>query len=289
MSKPCGLAGEKLAKWMRALTLCILGIAAFSLSCQTFSQEPRVGKASGWAPVPGHIMTSWAAKVDPAKPLPEHPNPQMVRKDWVNLNGLWEYTTQTLDASAPDKYAGQILVPFPIESALSGVKKPLSKSERLWYKRTFAAPALAGGKRLLLHFQAVDWEAKVFVNGKSVGEHRGGYDAFTFDITAAVKAGGENELVVSVFDETGGYQPKGKQNFNSIAKPSGIMYTPCSGIWQTVWLEPVPAAHIREIAMTPDIDAHQLRLTVATADAVDFTATARLHGKAVGRVTAKSN
>jgi hypothetical protein len=215
-----------------------------------------------WQPVPGHIMTPWAKDVNPRNPLPEYPRPQLVRADWVNLNGLWDYAIQPLDWPQPEKFAGKILVPYPVESALSGVKKPVWRDERLWYRRTFKAPKVATGKRLLLHFGAVDWEAKVLLNGKAVGEHRGGYDAFTFDITDAVKPGAENELVVAVFDATGGGQANGKQNYNKFNKPGGIAYTPCSGIWQTVWLETVAAAHIESLKLIPDVDAGCLRVTV---------------------------
>ena len=218
--------------------------------------------AQAWQPVPGQIMTRWSADVNPRSPLPDYPRPQMVRKDWVNLNGLWDYVIQPMDESRPEKFAGKILVPFPVESALSGVKQPLTNEQRLWYRRTFTSPKLADGRRLLLHFGAVDWEAKVFINGRAVGEHRGGYDAFTFDVTDALKLGAENELVVAVFDATGAGQALGKQNFNKIAKPGGIAYTPCSGIWQTVWLETVAAASIQDLKLIPDVDAGCLRITV---------------------------
>jgi beta-galactosidase/beta-glucuronidase len=228
----------------------ILGLLSLSL------------RAEPWKPVPGHIMTRWAAQVNPLAPLPEYPRPQMVRPDWINLNGLWDYAIEPLASDPPDKYSGKILVPYPIESALSGLKLPLTATQRLWYHRSFKAPDLAGGKRLLLHFGAVDWETKVAVNGRSEGEHRGGYDPFTFDITDASRSGADNNLVVAVFDPTGSYQPKGKQNFNKIAKPGGIAYTPCSGIWQTVWLEAVPANYIESFNITPDVDAGVLRLWV---------------------------
>ena len=186
--------------------------------------------AADWRPVPGHIMTRWAADVNPRHPLPEYPRPQMERRGWINLNGLWDYAIQPTNAASPANYDGKILVPYPIESSLSGVKKPLTNAERLWYRRQFKSPKLDGGKRLLLHFGAVDWEAKVAINGRAVGEHRGGYDAFSFDITDAVQPG-ENEITVVVYDATGNRQAAGKQNFNKIAKPGGIAYAPSSGIW----------------------------------------------------------
>jgi hypothetical protein len=210
-------------------------------------------------------MTAWADKVAPAHPLPEYPRPQLERKEWVNLNGLWDYAVTEKDAAMPGHFEGQILVPYPIESALSGVRKPLQATDRLWYRRSFAAPDLAGGKRLLLHFGAVDWQADVSVNGKAVGRHQGGYDAFTFDITDAIKTG-DNELVVGVWDSTGKEgQAKGKQQFSAMEKPGGIMYTPCSGIWQTVWLEPVPAAHIASLKIEPDIDRGVVHISAEVA------------------------
>ena len=168
-------------------------------------------------------------------------------------------------APQPAKYDGRILVPFCVESALSGVKKPLTAKQWLWYRRSFASPDLGGGKRLLLHFGAVDWEAVVSLNGKEVGTHRGGYDPFTLDITDALRAGGRNELVVRVWDSTGANgEPHGKQDFNAIKNPGGIMYTPCSGIWQTVWLEPAPATSIESMKLVPDVDAGKLHVTVFT-------------------------
>jgi len=220
------------------------------------------GHAEDWKPVPGHLMTRWAKDVSPNKVLPEYPRPQMVRAQWQSLNGLWDYAITDLAAAPPAQFGGKILVPFCIESALSGVKRPLTAEQRLWYRRTFAAPDLAGGTRRLLHFGAVDWETKVLVNGKPVGEHRGGYDAFTCDITDAVKSGADNELVVSVFDATSGFQPRGKQKIDAIANPKGIRYTPCSGIWQTVWLETVPAAYIQSLKIAPDVDGGAVTITV---------------------------
>ncbi len=229
--------------------------------------------AAEWKPVPGHIMTRWAAKVDPTKPLPEYPRPQMTRTEWLNLNGLWEYSISAKTAETRPQTEGEILVPFPLESALSGVKKPLGPDQRLWYRRTFSAPANWKGQRLLLHFGAVDWHAVVFVNGKRAGEHKGGYTPFSFDITDLLTNAGPQELVVSVTDPTDSWtQARGKQT----EKPTGIWYTSVSGIWQTVWLEPVPAESIRQVHTVADIDASTARVTVELNGAVRGQTTVQL-------------
>jgi hypothetical protein len=197
---------------------------------------------------------------------------------WWRLNEDWRNNQPTIS------YSGKILVPFPIESALSGVRKELLPTQLLYYRRTFKAPELNHGKRLLLHFGAVDWETKVFINGKQVGTHRGGYDAFSFDITDFIRPGADNEIVVVVFDPTAG--TRGKQNLGSMFNPGGIMYTPCSGIWQTVWLEPVPACRIEDLEITPDVDARVLRLKVLVKGAQSGTkveAQAFSHGRPVAR------
>lgn len=193
-----------------------------------------------WQPVPGHIMTRWAKDVTPEAAWPEYPRPQMVRPDWLNLNGLWQVAITPRDALVPAVYDGEILVPFPVESALSGVKRPLLPDQRLWYRRTFVVPDAWRGRRVLLHFGAVDWEAEVRVNGQPAGSHRGGWLPFSFDITPLLRAG-ENELVVAVWDPTdSSWQERGKQ----VLEPRTIWYTAASGIWQTVWLEPVPGAYV---------------------------------------------
>ncbi len=206
--------------------------------------------------VPGHIATPWAEQINPDLPLPEYPRPQMVRKDWQNLNGIWSYAITAKDAPPPADFPLQIRVPFPIESALSGVKRQLQPDERLWYRRTFTLDPDWGGGRVLLHFGAVDWSCRVFVNGTPVGAHQGGYDPFTFDISEALREG-ENELVVSIYDP-GDAQPiqRGKQ----VLKPNFIWYTTISGIWQTVWLEHVHDTYIGKIKLTPDIDRQTLRV-----------------------------
>lgn len=231
--------------------LCALGVVA---------AMGFVARGDDWKPVANHIMTKWAAKVDPSNPLPEYPRPQMERKNWTSLNGLWSYAIVASNAPQPEAWDGKILVPYPVESALSGVAKALKPEQKLWYRRTFKAPGVSDGERVLLHFEAVDWEATVIVNGKQIGSHRGGFDAFSFDITDALKKG-DNDLVVAVFDATGGYQPKGKQHLPAIEHPGGIMYTPCSGIWQTAWLEVVPKCFISDLKIVPDVDGGTVTVT----------------------------
>jgi len=197
-------------------------------------------------------MTRWAKQVSPDNVHVEYPRPQMVRKNWWNLNGLWEYAIQPKDEPQPKNFDGQILVPFPAESALSGVMKPVGEENRLWYRRTFEIPRKWVNQSVLLHFGAVDWDTTVWINGKKVGSHRGGYDPFTFDITDALNDAGKQEIILSVWDPTNtGYQPRGKQ----VKKPGGIWYTAVTGIWQTVWLEPVAAAYIESLNIVPDVDS----------------------------------
>ena len=215
-----------------------------------------------WSPKKAAIMTPFAKDVDPANPLPEYPRPQMERAEWRNLNGVWEYQPGNEGDTLPagKKLPSEILVPFPVEAALSGV---MEHHDRLWYRRTFNVPQGWAGKRTLLHFGAVDWEAEVFVNGKSLGVHRGGYDPFAFDVTDALKeaGNGEQELIVRVFDPTDDAgEPRGKQSLH----PGGIMYTPTTGIWQTVWLEPVAPTAILDLKLVPDLDKAVLRLTATT-------------------------
>jgi hypothetical protein len=215
-----------------------------------------------WQPARAPLMTRWSADVSPTNAHPEYPRPQMRRDVWLNLNGLWEYAVVPRD-SEPASYVGWILVPFPIESALSGVRDTVGPSRTLWYRRTFIVPEAWRGQRVLLHFGAVDWEARVWVNGTEIASHRGGYDPFTLDITAALH-GGQQELVVAVWDPTdAGTQPRGKQ----VRVPHGILYTSVTGIWQTVWLEPVPATSILDYVVTPDVDGSRVLVTARTRQA----------------------
>jgi len=215
-----------------------------------------------WQLAEGPLMTRWAVDISADNALPEYPRPQMTRDNWLNLNGLWDYAITPVDSVKPQKFDGDILVPYPVESALSGVMKRVSKDDRLWYRRKFSVPQGWSGQRILLHFGAVDWEATVTVNGRSAGVHRGGYDPFTFDITDLLNKSGLQEIVVSVFDPTDdGKQARGKQ----VKKPYGCRYTPVTGIWQTVWLEPVAKKYIQSLKITPNIDQSIVEIAVNTA------------------------
>jgi len=213
--------------------------------------------AQDWKPAGSKILTPWAEKVDPKAPLPEYPRPQLIREEWTNLNGLWDYAIVPTKSAKPQNFDGKILVPFAIESALSGVGKIVGKDQDLWYRTSFALPKNLKGKKLLLHFGAVDWEAEVFVNGERVGGHRGGYDPFSFDITSYLTKKGDQELTVRVWDPTDeGPQPRGKQ----VNNPHGIWYTPVTGIWQTVWMELVPESYVANLKITPLFESRSVKI-----------------------------
>ncbi len=228
--------------------------ASFAISCNTADK-------TGWAPVGDRIMTQWGENLDPSEVLPEYPRPQMVRGEWMNLNGLWEYAITPAEAE-PDKMDGNILVPFAVESALSGVGRAVGENEALWYEREFIVPEEWAGQRVQLNFGAVDWKAEVYVDGAFVGEHTGGYAPFSFDVTDMLAKGKKHSLKVKVTDRTDKwFQPRGKQ----VSQPEGIWYTAVTGVWQTVWMEPVPASHIDSYYAVADIDEGTLAVTVDAA------------------------
>ncbi len=234
---------------MRKLFIAIAALALASCAQQEVRQ---------WAPVEGNISTRWAAEVDPANVHPEYPRPQMVRADWQNLNGLWDYAITKADTNAFD-VQGAILVPFALESSLSGAGKRITKGDALWYERTFTLPKEWKGRDIMLNFGAVDWYAEVYVNDKKVGEHKGGYDPFSFNITPALKRFGKQTLTVKVQDATdNSFQPRGKQ----IGYPGIIWYTPVSGIWQTVWIEPVTPSHVDSYYTETNLAQKQMTVKV---------------------------
>lgn len=217
--------------------------------------------AQQWQPKEAKLMTRFAKDVTPDNVLPEYPRPQFVRDDWMNLNGLWQYqpAKNKRESLPKGNLKSEILVPFPVESALSGV---MEHHPAIWYKRTFVIPKDWKRKDILLHFGAVDYQSEVFINGKSVGTHQGGYDPFSFNITPYLTKKGKQTIAVRVYDHTDkGGQPRGKQTLH----PQGIMYTSVTGIWQTVWLEPVAKDHIENLRMTPDIDQSILHFTANSA------------------------
>ncbi len=220
--------------------------------------SPYMYAQNEWKIIPGKITTPWAAKVNPEHPLPEYPRPQLMRTEWQNLNGPWDYAiADTNQNELPKSFDGKILVPYAIESALSGVGKKVGKDNFLWYRRNFQVKKNLKGKKLILHFGAADWQTEVFINEKKAGIHKGGYDPFSFDITPYLRKGKSQEIVVRIWDPTdAGPQPRGKQ----VIKPEGIWYTSVTGIWQTVWLEEVPDTYIKSTRQTPDIDNNLLNI-----------------------------
>jgi len=221
-------------------------------------------KFNSWKIAGDQLQTRWAKDINPDCPFPEYPRPQMMREEWMNLNGLWNYAITSKSIKMIKSFEGTILVPFAVESALSGVMRKLKPKERLWYQRTFIIPNSWNGKRILIHFGAIDWEATVWINGTRIGDHQGGNVPFSFDISEALHIKGLNEIIVSVWDPTnkGGVE-RGKQTL----KPYGIKYNAMSGIWQTVWLEPVNDVFIDSLKIESDIDNKILRCKVNTLNA----------------------
>ncbi|MFL9844539.1 glycoside hydrolase family 2 protein [Flavobacterium rhizosphaerae] len=213
-----------------------------------------------YEPAGDKIKTKWAESVNVNNVLPEYPRPVMERSQWKNLNGLWNYAIQEVGLATPLKYDGKILVPFAAESSLSGVMKEVGAANELWYETNFTVDNTWKGKDIMLHFGAVDWKADVYINDVKVGSHSGGYSPFSFNITSFI-TGKNQKLVVKVWDPTNdGPQPRGKQ----VKKPEGIWYTPVTGIWQTVWLEPVNKKYIKAVRPTADIDRNTISIATQT-------------------------
>lgn len=277
---------------MNALSRCRVAsilLTGWTLTTAGASAGARVrAEEPGWKPAAGPLLTRWAKDVSPERVHPEYPRPQLTRSQWQSLNGLWSYAIRPRAEEKPAAFAGSILVPFPAESALSGVMRPVGQENRLWYRRTVSVPPGWRGQRVLLHFGAVDWECRVWVNGQEVGTHRGGYDPFSFDVTSTVRFSGEEEVVVAVWDPTdAGPQPRGKQ----VARPRGIWYTSVTGIWQSVWLEPVPEVSVESLRITPDVDASSLRLDVSLrgpASTARIRAVASDNGRPVAEAAGKA-
>ena len=212
-----------------------------------------------YRPAGDKIKTEWAEQINPENVWNAYPRPLLERREWQNLNGLWEYAIVDSKLNSPAEYDGEILVPFPVESSLSGVGRNVGADKNTWYKRSFSIPSSWKGKDVILNFGAVDWKCDVWINDTKVGSHTGGYTPFSMNITNALNRKGDNTLTVRVYDPTDrGYQPRGKQ----VSRPGGIWYTPVTGIWQTVWIEPVNRTHIQSIKTIPDIDRNTVTVTV---------------------------
>ncbi|OSP40113.1 glycoside hydrolase family 2 [Streptomyces sp. 13-12-16] len=223
------------------------------------------------------LSTEWTDEVGPDNALPEYPRPQLTREKWRNLNGRWQFAAAEEGEQPPvgRTLKERILVPYPVESRLSGVQR---HEDRMWYRRTFTVPRdwrIGSDRRLRLNFGAVDWRSEVYVNGTKVATHEGGYDKFGADVTDALKPGRTQELIVGVYDPTdaadGENPPLGKQRLD----PSGIWYTPSSGIWQTVWMEPVARDHVDSLKLVPDVPGERLTVEAkGVRDGVPVRATA---------------
>ncbi|TWU40987.1 glycoside hydrolase family 2 protein [Novipirellula artificiosorum] len=225
------------------------------IDANTIPKLPRAKRPT--TPFQSELITKWGEALTAENAWTEYPRPMMAREQWQNLNGNWNYAITDIErAETPENWDGKILVPFGLESKLSGVQRLLDESEAVWYHRKFSADTKAG-ERLLLHFEAVDYSSKVLVNGQLVGENVGGNNPFSFDITDALQAG-ENDLVVRVEDATEGSQLRGKQ----VLEARGIWYTQVSGIWQTVWLEPVSARHIEDTTVRTELNEDHSKATV---------------------------
>lgn len=239
----------------RSISLIVAALSLFL--CESYAQ---------WKPAGDKIKTQWVEDIDPNNVLPEYPRPIMEREEWQNLNGLWDYAITPSNSAEPSAYDGKILVPFAVESSLSGVQKTVGEQNVLWYHKEFEVPKDWNEGKVLLHFGAVDWKTEVWINDIKIGQHVGGYAPFSFDITSYLKSSGSQKMVVRVYDPTDkGPQARGKQ----VNKPEAIWYTPVTGIWQTVWLEPVSKSYVTNIKTTPDIDLNKVTFDACVSNAID--------------------
>jgi hypothetical protein len=260
----------KLVKSLTILSLIVL--------CVACSHKEEIN----WKIAENPIITDWAKDVDPLKPWAQYPRPDMVRPEWMNLNGMWNYAI-TPKGKKPDRWDGSILVPYPPESALSGIRRKVTEKENLWYKRTFNIPDGWEKKHILLNFEACDWETTIWVDGKEAGTHKGGYDPFSFDITALIGKSKLHELLVCVWDPTDkGTQPRGKQ----VSSPGSIWYTSTTGIWQTVWLEPVEESYISSFRTVTNADNGTVTIKTDVKNAIGGTLSIKI--KKDGRTVAKA-
>ena len=252
---------KKIAIIFIVLSLClaIVVIILASIAFKSDESEENEEKKWNWAPAGDRIKSKWGKNLNPEKIWTEYPRPQLQRKDWMNLNGLWAYSIRNsdIDYIKPEYHDGKILVPFSLESSLSGIMGTFTENQILWYEKEFEIPKSWKGKNILLHFGAVDWKCILYINDAKVGEHVGGYSSFYFDITQKLKEG-KNKIILKVFDPTDkNYQPVGKQTLT----PNSIWYTPISGIWQTVWLEPVYEHYIEKLEINNDFDNKEVKVT----------------------------
>ena len=253
-----------------SIICAILAIIFLSLSLVFYlikkennsKDEEEEEKWDNYKPVGDRIKTEWGKNLNYKKVWQEYPRPQLQREEWMNLNGPWKYAIRDANDLIDDQFDGLILVPFPIESSLSGVMKNLTATQAIYYERSIKIPDTWKDKNVLLNFGAVDWKCEVFVNRAKVGEHTGGYSYFYFDITKYLK-GAKNIITLKVTDTTdttdlnlGKYQAVGKQTLNQ----SRIWHTPSSGIWQTVWLEPVSAHFIDKVEVNNDYDNKKIKI-----------------------------
>jgi len=262
-----GLARQRSLFVCSAATFTLL--AAITVSGCASGKKPQEApqaetkKVAQDMPFKTELVTKWGREVTPENAWTEYPRPEMVREFWQNLNGLWDYAVTPIDQkNPPAPWTGKILVPFALESRLSGVQRLLQPGEALWYRRSVELSNIAE-KRTLLNFEAVDYRCEVWVNGTSVGTHQGG-TPFSFDVSKAARSGA-NEILVRVEDATDAWQLHGKQ----VPHPKGIWYTRVSGIWQTVWLEQVAPAHIEDLHIGTDAAAGTVQISAKVSGAAD--------------------